>query len=52
VWSALAVFLGKRAGLVSIVGGLITLILGCGLTKLAASDGVGVGGSPISRLVT
>ena len=33
-WSILAVQLGKRAGLVSIIGLIITLILGLGIPKL------------------
>jgi hypothetical protein len=38
-WSSLAVQLGKRAGLVSVVGLLITLILGFGITKLQFATG-------------
>jgi hypothetical protein len=33
-WSNLAVQLGKRAGLVSVIGLLVTGILGFGITKL------------------
>ncbi len=38
-WSRLAVELGKRAGLVSVVGLLVTLILGFGITRLDFSTG-------------
>jgi hydrophobe/amphiphile efflux-3 (HAE3) family protein len=38
-WSVLAVQLGKRAGLVSIIGLLATMIMGFGLTKLEFSTG-------------
>lgn len=38
-WSVLAVQLGKRAGLVAIIGLLATMILGFGLTKLEFSTG-------------
>src|SRR5436189_2702950 len=38
-WSALAVQLGKRAGLVSVVGLLVTLVLGFGITKLDFATG-------------
>ncbi len=38
-WSKLAVQLGKRAGLVSVVGLLITLILGMGIPKLQFATG-------------
>ena len=38
-WSKLAVQLGKRAGLVSVVGLLITLILGMGIPKLEFATG-------------
>jgi predicted RND superfamily exporter protein len=38
-WSKLAVQLGKRAGLVSIVGLIITLVLGAGIPKLQFATG-------------
>jgi predicted RND superfamily exporter protein len=38
-WSNLAVQLGKRAGLVSVVGLLVTAILGFGITKLDFATG-------------
>ncbi|MCU1355681.1 MAG: hypothetical protein JWM89_1099, partial [Acidimicrobiales bacterium] len=38
-WSKLAVQLGKRAGLVSVVGLAITLVLGLGIPKLQFSTG-------------
>src|SRR3954451_25478981 len=38
-WSWLAVELGKRAGLVSIVGLLVTVVLGFGITKLDFATG-------------
>lgn len=38
-WSVLAVQLGKRAGLVSVVGLLVTLGLGFGITKLEFATG-------------
>ena len=38
-WSVLAVQLGKRAGLVSVIGLLVTLIMGMGLTKLQFATG-------------
>ena len=38
-WSKLAVQLGKRAGLVSVVGLVITLVLGLGIPKLQFSTG-------------
>ncbi len=38
-WSLLAVRLAQRAGLVSVVGLLITLVLGVGLTRLEFSTG-------------
>jgi hydrophobe/amphiphile efflux-3 (HAE3) family protein len=38
-WSRLAVELGKRAGLVSVIGLLVTLILGLGITRLDFSTG-------------
>jgi len=38
-WSWLAVQLGKRAGLVAVVGLLITLILGAGTTRLTFATG-------------
>jgi uncharacterized protein len=38
-WSRLAVELGKRAGLVSLVGLLVTLILGFGITRLDFATG-------------
>ncbi|MCU1356625.1 MAG: hypothetical protein JWM89_2043 [Acidimicrobiales bacterium] len=38
-WSALAVQLGKRAGLVSVVGLIVTLVLGLGITKLQFATG-------------
>jgi hydrophobe/amphiphile efflux-3 (HAE3) family protein len=38
-WSNLAVQLGKRAGLVSIVGLLVTMVMGFGLTKLEFATG-------------
>jgi len=38
-WSALAVQLGKRAGLVSVVGLLITVVLGMGITQLEFATG-------------
>ena len=41
-WSGLAVQLGKRAGLVSIIGLFVTLIMGFGLTKLEHSAGLGI----------
>ncbi len=38
-WSALAVYLGKHAGIVAIVGLLITMVLGYGTTKLEFATG-------------
>ena len=38
-WAKLAVQLGKRAGLVSVVGLLVTLGLGFGITKLEFATG-------------
>lgn len=38
-WSKLAVQLGKRAGLVSVIGLVITLVLGAGIPKLQFSTG-------------
>src|SRR5262245_13971870 len=38
-WSVLAVNLGKRAGLVSVIGLLVTLVLGFGITKLDFATG-------------
>ena len=38
-WSVLAVQLGKRAGLVSVVGLLVTLVLGLGITQLEFATG-------------
>ncbi|HEX2381840.1 MAG TPA: MMPL family transporter [Acidimicrobiales bacterium] len=38
-WSRLAVELGKRAGLVSVIGLLVTLILGLGITRLDFATG-------------
>ena len=38
-WSTLAVQVGKRAGLVSIIGLLVTLTLGAGITKLEFATG-------------
>ena len=38
-WSRLAVELGKRAGLVSLIGLLVTLILGFGITRLDFATG-------------
>ena len=38
-WSRLAVELGKRAGLVSVIGLLVTLILGLGITRLEFATG-------------
>ena len=38
-WSRLAVELGKRAGLVSVIGLLVTLILGFGITRLDFATG-------------
>src|SRR3954453_7627410 len=38
-WSRLAVELGKRAGLVSVIGLLVTLILGIGITRLDFATG-------------
>ncbi|MCU1453541.1 MAG: hypothetical protein JWN46_1687 [Acidimicrobiales bacterium] len=38
-WSVLAVQLGKRAGLVSVVGLAVTLVLGFGITKLKFATG-------------
>src|SRR6476646_269638 len=38
-WSSLAVTLGKRAGLVSIIGLLITVTLGAGITRLEFTSG-------------
>src|SRR4051812_22948901 len=38
-WSKLAVELGKRAGLVSVIGLLVTLILGFGITRLDFATG-------------
>ena len=40
-WSRLAVELGKRAGLVSVVGLLVTLTLGFGITQLEFATGPG-----------
>ena len=37
-WSRLAVELGKRAGLVAVVGLLVTLILGFGITQLVGRN--------------
>ena len=38
-WSSLAVNLGKRAGLVSVIGLLITVTLGAGITRLEFTSG-------------
>jgi uncharacterized protein len=38
-WSVLAVQLGKRAGLVSVVGLLVTIVLGLGITQLEFATG-------------
>jgi len=38
-WSSLAVFLGKRAGLVSVIGLLVTVGLGMGITQLKFATG-------------
>ncbi len=38
-WGSLALSLGKRAGLVSIIGLLVTLALGAGITKLEFATG-------------
>ncbi len=38
-WATLAVQLGKRAGLVSIVGLLVTVGLGLGITQLKFATG-------------
>jgi len=38
-WSALAVQLGKRAGLVAVIGLLVTLTMGFGLTRLEFATG-------------
>ena len=38
-WSRLAVELGKRAGLVALVGLIVTLILGYGITRLSFATG-------------
>jgi hydrophobe/amphiphile efflux-3 (HAE3) family protein len=38
-WSSLAVTLGKRAGLVSVIGLLITVTLGAGITQLEFTSG-------------
>ncbi|MEZ5144641.1 MAG: MMPL family transporter [Acidimicrobiales bacterium] len=38
-WSWLAVYLGKHAGIVAVVGLLVTLILGYGTTKLSFATG-------------
>src|SRR3954447_8650054 len=38
-WSSLAVQLGKRAGLVSVIGLVVTLVLGYGITKLEFATG-------------
>jgi len=38
-WSALAVQLGRRAGLVSVIGLLITVVLGAGITQLKFATG-------------
>src|SRR5437660_4040936 len=38
-WSAAAVQLGKRAGVVSLVGLLITAVLGAGITRLHFATG-------------
>ncbi|MEY2404713.1 MAG: uncharacterized protein QOD38_2264, partial [Acidimicrobiaceae bacterium] len=38
-WSYVAVQLGKRAGVVSVVGLLITVVLGFGITKLDFATG-------------
>src|SRR5689334_9530788 len=38
-WSRLAVELGKRAGLVALLGLIITLVLGYGITKLSFATG-------------
>src|SRR6478672_8627802 len=38
-WSWLAVTLGRRAGLVSIIGLLITVTLGAGITRLEFTSG-------------
>ena len=38
-WSWLAVYLGKHAGVVAIVGLLVTLVLGFGTTKLSFATG-------------
>ncbi|HEY3142066.1 MAG TPA: hypothetical protein VGJ86_13100, partial [Acidimicrobiales bacterium] len=39
IWSWLGLNLGKRAGLVSVVGLLITLTLGVGITRLDFATG-------------
>jgi hydrophobe/amphiphile efflux-3 (HAE3) family protein len=38
-WSVLAVNLGKRAGLVSVIGLLVTVVLGLGITQLKFATG-------------
>ena len=38
-WSVLAVTLGKRAGLVSVIGLLVTIVLGLGITQLEFATG-------------
>src|SRR5262245_66208790 len=38
-WSVLAVNLGKRAGLVSVIGLLVTVVLGLGITQLDFATG-------------
>ena len=38
-WSSLALTLGKRAGLVSVIGLLITLTLGAGISQLEFKSG-------------
>jgi hydrophobe/amphiphile efflux-3 (HAE3) family protein len=38
-WSVLAVQLGKRAGLVSVIGLLVTIVLGLGITQLEFATG-------------
>src|SRR6478735_6880817 len=38
-WSSLAVTLGKRAGLVSVIGLLITVTLGAGISRLEFTSG-------------
>jgi hydrophobe/amphiphile efflux-3 (HAE3) family protein len=38
-WSVLAVNLGKRAGLVSVIGLLVTVVLGLGITQLEFATG-------------